>query len=390
MKKNKSSKKPKEVEQIKKRPIALDSFVTICFLGKGAYGKVLLVKKKETQEKFALKILAKKRVFEKNHQMNVITEKEILAKMGKCPFFIRFYHSFQSSKKLFFVLEYCPGGDLFHLIRRRKMLNESIARFYACQIVLALEALHANNIVYRDLKPQNVLIDVDGYIKITDFGLSRQNVTKDDAKTICGTPEYFAPEVVSRLKYGKQVDWWSLGCIIFEMITGLPPFYSENRQDLFVGIIYDDPQLPDDITPEGKSLLSALLAKDPSQRLGSKGAFQVRDHVWFSGVNWDYIFEKKYDAPFRVNPGNEITPQISEKTYMSLEPDLIEIDDDPAHNLRLTNFSWDIDASSRRQTKMENKNADPENTEDILNAKRFQKHTANDENPPNNTFIIEE
>lgn len=337
-----------------KNAVTLESFITICVLGKGSYAKVLLVKKKDTEEVYAMKILSKKKVFEKNQERHVITEKEILAKMNKCPFLVRFYHSFQTPKKLFFVLEYCPGGELFNLIQKRRRLTESQTRFFACQIVLALEAMHKNDIIYRDLKPENVLIDADGYIKITDFGLSRQNVVNNDAKSICGTPEYLAPEVISRLQYGKPVDWWTLGCIIFEMVTGLPPFYRNNRQELFEGIKYENPKLPSTLTNEGRSLIAGLLNKDPTKRLGAKGAFEIKEHPWFFGVNWTFVLEKKYEAPFKVKVGNDLGIENFDKMFTTLDPESIDKDEDVITHRRLTNFSWDMDNSSRRQSKVNN------------------------------------
>ena len=146
---------------------------------------------------------------------------------------VKLYYSFQNEKKLYFVLEYCPGGELFNLLSKMKRFSEDHTRFYACQLVLALEYLHSKNIIYRDLKPENVLIGADGYIKIADFGLSRMNIVLDEATTICGTPEYLAPEIVHKKPYGKAVDWWTLGSIIYEMLVGIPPFYTQNRAELF-------------------------------------------------------------------------------------------------------------------------------------------------------------
>ena len=324
-----------------KQPISLEAFTTICMLGKGSYAKVLLVRKKDNDQIYALKILSKKRVYEKQHERHVLTEKEILVKMNNCPFLVKFFYSFQTIKKLYFVLEYCPGGELFTLIQKKRRLTEGQARFYTCQMVLALEALHGNDIIYRDLKPENVLLDADGYIKITDFGLSRQNVVNDDAKSICGTPEYLAPEVVFRQKYGKPVDWWTLGCIVFEMITGLPPFYKNNRQELFEGIKYENPKLPTFISQEARALISGLLTKDPTKRLGSlKGGAELREHPWFNGVNWQFVLEKKYEAPFGVTIGSDLGVDNFDKMFTSVNPDSIEPEEYQAQR-RLTNFSWD-------------------------------------------------
>ena len=147
---------------------------------------------------------------------------------------MKIHFAFQTEKKLFFVLDYCPGGELFNLLCKKRKFNEEVCKFYTTQIVLALEYLHENNIIYRDLKPENVMIGSDGYVKITDFGLSKRDVKGEkDATSMCGTPEYFAPEVLSKQGHGKTVDWWTLGCFIFELFTGNPPYSSQNREELF-------------------------------------------------------------------------------------------------------------------------------------------------------------
>lgn len=336
------------------RTISLEAFTTISVLGKGSYAKVLLVKKKDTGQVYAMKILKKKAVFEKHQERHVIAEREILSRMNNNPFFVRFYYSFQNETKLFFVLEYCPGGELFNLIQTRGKIGEAHTRFYACQIVLAIEALHAQNIIYRDLKPENVLLDQDGYIKITDFGLSKTDVVNNDAKSICGTPEYLAPEVCSMQKYGKPVDWWTLGCIIFEMITGLPPFYKNNRKELFEGIKYENPKLPLNLTNDCKLIISQLLHKDPAKRLGTNGADEIKSHPWFNGVNWAYVAEKRYEPPFKVSVGKNYGINNFDRQFTTADPESMEYHDKHAG---FPEFSWNYE-SQFKQNKAE-ANPDP-------------------------------
>lgn len=166
-------------------------------------------------------------------------------------------------------------------------------------MVLAIEYLHQNNIIYRDLKPENVLIDRDGYIRLTDFGLSKRNVIGEkDAFSVCGTPEYLAPEVLLKQGHGKPVDWWTLGCIIYEMVTGQPPYYSSNRQDLFEKIKHALPKLPNTLSKNIRNLLEMLFQKKPEERLGSDGAEKIKSHPWFQKVDWERIYNKQIIPPF--------------------------------------------------------------------------------------------
>ena len=278
----------------------MESFTIVSVIGKGSYAKVLLVRKINDGKFFAMKILKKRSVEQKKQENHVLTERKILIEMNNCPFMINFYYSFQSEKKLYFVLEYCPGGELFELLSKKRKFAEDQARFYAAQMVMALEFMHAKNIIYRDLKPENVLVDIDGYLKITDFGLSRMNVTEKEARSICGTPEYLAPEIIMKIGYGKSIDWWTLGCIIYEMLVGIPPFYSNNRSELFEKIKFSQPKYPKFLSEETKDLLVRLLSKNPDQRLGTKhGANEIKAHPWFKIVNWEYLLKKQYEAPFK-------------------------------------------------------------------------------------------
>lgn len=245
------------------------------------------------------------------------------------PFVTGLHCAFQTKEKLYFVLDYCPGGELFFYIQHFQSFPENIAKFYASNILLGLEVLHENHIVYRDLKPENVLIDKDGYAKITDFGLSKENIQGNkQATSFCGTPEYLAPETLFRTGTGKASDWWSFGAIIYEMLTGLPPFYDKNRQELYNNIknmeidFYTDSDLNDkNVSDEAKDLLAKLLVKDPTQRLGGseKDAQEIKDHPWFTG--WEQIINKTAKPPYIPNLPNDDDVGHFDEQFTKMDPD---------------------------------------------------------------------
>lgn len=200
--------------------VSKKDFEMISVIGKGSYGKVMLVKKIDTGQLYALKVLKKAEIIRRNQVEHTMTERRILENI-RHPFVVKMDYAFQSDSKLFFVLEYCPGGELFFYLSQIGRFKEDAARFYASNILLALHHLHSQNILYRDLKPENVLVAGDGYVKVADFGLSKENIVgHNEAKSICGTAEYLAPEILQRMGHGKASDWWSFGGIIYEMLCG--------------------------------------------------------------------------------------------------------------------------------------------------------------------------
>jgi len=219
--------------------VTIDDFILHKVVGTGNLGKVMLVSKKDTGEYFAMKILNKEHVVQQDEVEHILTEKRVLTQGIRHPFLVGVHYCFQTNDKLYFVLDYINGGELFFHLQREQTFTEDRVRFYAAEIILALEFLHNIGIVYRDLKPENVLLDSDGNIALTDFGLAKDGISDDTkAKTFCGTPEYLAPEVVLGERYGREVDWWCLGTVMYEMLCGCVPFFSSgctgNVQEYFI------------------------------------------------------------------------------------------------------------------------------------------------------------
>uniref|UniRef100_A0A8C1QET8 non-specific serine/threonine protein kinase n=1 Tax=Cyprinus carpio TaxID=7962 RepID=A0A8C1QET8_CYPCA len=247
----------------KSRTKTMSDFDYLKLLGKGTFGKVILVREKATGMYYAMKILRKE---------------VIIAKL------------------------------FFHLSRER-VFTEDRARFYGAEIVSALEYLHSKDVVYRDLKLENLMLDIDGHIKITDFGLCKEGITNEATmKTFCGTPEYLAPEVLEDNDYGRAVDWWGLGVVMYEMMCGRLPFYNQDHERLFELILMEEIRFPRNLSPEAKALLAGLLKKDPKQRLGGgpEDAKEVMTHKFFSSMNWHDVLQKKLNPPFK--------PQVTSET----------------------------------------------------------------------------
>eukprot|EP00158_Paraphelidium_tribonemae_P005735 Partr_v1_DN27497_c1_g1_i1_m72422 putative AGC family protein kinase len=271
-------------------------------LGKGNYGKVMLAVLKDGDGRyFAVKIIKKSSLIDEESLEHVLAENRVLQTLDH-PFLVKLYCSFQTDDRLYFVMEYVNGGELFFHIGREKRFGEDRVRFYASQIVLALHYLHQKGIVYRDLKLENLLLDEAGNIKITDFGLVKEGVgAYDVTSTFCGTPEYLAPEILEEENYGISVDWWALGVVMYELMVGRPPFGpTNNMEKLFHNIIHQTIMFPPSLSNEARSILEALLERDCTKRLGSSQADgdEVKQHQFFSTIDWDRLIKKELPAPF--------------------------------------------------------------------------------------------
>lgn len=297
----------------------LDDFILIKVIGKGSYGKVMLVQSKLDGSISAMKMLRKENVVKRNQVEHTKTERQVLEQVSH-PFIVQMTHAFQTPRKLYFVLEYCPGGELFFHLSRAGRFSESRTRFYAAELVLAIQYLHQMDIIYRDLKPENVLLDAEGHVKLTDFGLSKEGIRDNSsAKSMCGTPEYLAPEILDKIGHGKAVDWYSLGALMYEMLTGLPPYYTRDREKLFERIRAGDLQYPSYIGPPAKSLLQSFLLQDPVRRLGSQAdAEEVGHHPFWTGIDWDLVLTRRYQPPFRPNVTATTDVKYFEKEFVDL------------------------------------------------------------------------
>jgi serine/threonine protein kinase len=287
------------------KKLTVDDFEVVKKLGKGSFSNVFLVRKKDTKQYMAMKVLDKTELKRRNQVEHTNTEKSILSQY-KHPFLVKLYYSFQNHEKLYMCLEYLHGGELFQHLKEAKRFPENLARFYAAEIILAMEFLHSKDIIYRDIKPENILVDHEGHLKLTDFGLSKEGITSAGGKTagvktrtFCGTPDYLAPEIIKGVSHGKAVDWWGVGVLLFEMMTGQPPFTGSNHKELYQHIISDDVIFPEHIPPSARSLIRALLTKEPEKRIGTKNTQEIKSHEFFEGIDWTLLYEKKIDPPFK-------------------------------------------------------------------------------------------
>ncbi|EIN07692.1 kinase-like protein [Punctularia strigosozonata HHB-11173 SS5] len=269
-------------------------------LGTGTFGRVLLVRHRGgvpgAQNYFALKVLRKTEIVRLRQVDHVKNERYILSRV-RHPFVVDLYATFQDSLNIYMLLSYVPGGELFTHLRRAQRFTPDVARFYLATIALALKYLHSFNVVYRDLKPENLLLDARGYVRLTDFGFAK--IVDDRTWTLCGTPEYLAPEIIQSDGHGKAADWWAAGVLAYEMMVGYPPFFDETAYGIYDKILRGRVHFPREMDPLTREFVRALLEPDKSKRLGNLNgeAQDVLDHAWFRGVDWDALERREIRAP---------------------------------------------------------------------------------------------
>uniref|UniRef100_A0A182J791 Ribosomal protein S6 kinase n=1 Tax=Anopheles atroparvus TaxID=41427 RepID=A0A182J791_ANOAO len=274
-------------------------------LGKGGYGKVFQVRKTtgaDANAYFAMKVLKKASIVRNQKDTAHTRAERNILEAVRHPFIVELVYAFQTGGKLYLILEYLSGGELFMHLEREGIFLEDTACFYLCEIILALEHLHNLGIIYRDLKPENVLLDAQGHVKLTDFGLCKEHIQEGIVThTFCGTIEYMAPEILMRSGHGKAVDWWSLGALMYDMLTGMPPFCADNRKKTVDAILKDKLNIPGYLTPDSRDLIRRLMKRQVSQRLGSgpTDGQAVRAHPFFKNVNWDDVVARRLDPPIK-------------------------------------------------------------------------------------------
>jgi len=289
--------KSKLPTRITKGKYSLADFELIRTLGTGSFGRVHLVKSVHNGRFYAMKVFRKSRVVQAKQIEHTNDERRILA-ITHHPFITRMWGTFQDCKSIFMVMDYIEGGELFTLLRRSKVFPNQVAKFYSAEVLLALEYLHSKNIIYRDLKPENILLTRSGHIKLADFGFAKE--VEMNTYTLCGTPDYIAPEVIAFQLYNKAVDWWSFGVLIYEMLAGRTPFYDPSPIKTYEKITQCDVHYPSSFGTDAVSLLKGLIRKDVTYRLGNlkNGVDDIKSHPWYREVIWKSLLQGNIETPY--------------------------------------------------------------------------------------------
>ncbi|KAK4415715.1 Serine/threonine-protein kinase CBK1 [Sesamum alatum] len=363
--------KETEYMRLRRNKISVDDFELLTIIGRGAFGEVRLCREKLSGNIYAMKKLKKLEMLKRGQVEHVQAERNLLAEVAS-DYIVKLYCSFQDTEYLYLVMEYLPGGDLMTLLMREETLTETVARFYIAQTVLAIESIHKHNYVHRDIKPDNLLLDKDGHMRLSDFGLCKpldcttlspingneptdgenssgladgngcfpdkedgshwnnpleqlqhwQINRRTQAFSTVGTPDYIAPEVLLKKGYGVECDWWSLGAIMYEMLVGYPPFFSDDPMSTCKKIVHwrNHLRFPNEsrLTPQAKDLIRRLL-RDADNRLGSHGVDEIKAHPWFKDIEWDKLYE--IEAAYKP----EVTGELDTQNFMKYD----EVDPPP-------------------------------------------------------------
>ncbi|KAJ1650619.1 hypothetical protein IWQ61_008626 [Dispira simplex] len=328
----------------------VEDFSLLKLIGKGGYGKVLLARHKNTGNVYAIKVISKSQLNTKPANIaRIMAERAVLERSIDHPFLVGLRYAFQTPEKLYFCIDYVNGGDLYFHLHQDRRFDEARARFYVAEITLALEYLHGMQIIYRDLKPENCLLDAQGHIRLVDFGLAKDmsDTESQRTSTICGTAEYLAPEVILRQPYDTAVDWYCLGAILYEMLVGWPPYYCPNKKSMLFAIVHGELHFPDFLGPVTRDFIRGLLDRNPQARLGAgpSGSRDVKAHPFFADVNWERLYNKQETPPY--NPGvtgifdlRHIDPSFSNESISS------SIADDTSTEVAFVNVKGRVNSSN--------------------------------------------
>jgi serine/threonine protein kinase len=323
-------------------------FTPLKVIGKGGFSKVLLgnpqsVRRKDSGQLYAMKIIKKQFIVRAKKLSQIATERKVMGLLNH-PFIVKLNWAFQSvtsmqTDELCLVMDFCPGGELFFHLHNIGRFSEDQAKFYFAEVLIALEHLHSLDIVYRDLKPENILLDLDGHVRLADFGLAKDRMHEGALTySFCGSPEYMSPEMLEKRGHGRAVDYYSLGALLYEMVTGLPPFYSTDKTEMYEQISFHPLPMPPFISRSARSLLEGLLHKNPTERLGARfGIEEIKAHPWCSKIKWGKLLQRKILPPFRPNFTNSnFDPQY---TQMQIDDEALEAEPGP----HFPNYDYDYD-----------------------------------------------
>jgi serum/glucocorticoid-regulated kinase 2 len=337
--------------------VSLEDYEFLAQLGQGGFATVYLARNKQTGKFYAIKQIEKTNLKPRD-QKNLLQERNTMIDVNN-PFVARLYKAFQTKEYCYIVMDYMPGGDLLSSIENRAAITEETAKFFVAEIALGLEGLHSNNILYRDLKPENVLTDLDGHVVLSDFGLSKKQIKEDLNYSVCGTPHFIAPEVYKKTGYTHLADYFSLGVVAYEFVTGTLPFLSDDIQTLARKIVKDPVEFGSKYSDEFQDFVGRLLAKKPSDRLGAqKGIFEILSHPWLKSIDMEALAAKKLKAPklSKVsgrklnNLPKGFTPEKPVKTNILDELNTFSNSDDREH-LALFSYYCSSPISDKKETK---------------------------------------
>jgi serine/threonine protein kinase len=303
----------------------IQDFNIVSVLGKGSYGKVMLCQRKGTDEFYAIKSIRKSRLVKARTVHTIFRERTVLVK-ARHPFIVDLLFAFQTDKKCYFGMELVAGGELYRRLRDAGQLSLDETRLYVAEIGMALDHLHNQNVIYRDLKPENVMIGADGHIKLTDFGLAKLNEVRGNmTSTFCGTPEYLAPEILTKQPYNEAVDWWALGVIMYEMLFGKTPFFNRVRNKMFQNIADAAFEFPESADPQASDLIAKLIIKKPEERMSFK---DFKEHPFFVGMSFRAVFKKRIRPQYLPEIPDKLScVQYFEKQFTNLQAE--DSDADP-------------------------------------------------------------